>query len=169
MGRATLAELVSLLLQLTLSPIVATGQDAGATVSYSALDFKTCASGAEFKLTDKSGVGQIVDKETGRCLTVKKCSAPWPSTACTNACVHGNGDVVVLEDCDLEDTWRVTALTNLPGYLAPHEAACHALHYADDIRCCAAKEVPLSGKRNRYQEQQALSTSQAKQVTKRLV
>lgn len=120
MGRATLAELVSLLLQLTLSPIVATGQDAGATVSYSALDFKTCASGAEFKLTDKSGVGQIVDKETGRCLTVKKCSAPWPSTACTNACVHGNGDVVVLEDCDLEDTWRVTALTNLPGYLARH-------------------------------------------------
>ena len=80
-------------------------QTAPSTVSFSTVDFKTCASGAEFKLTNKDGVGQIVDGETGRCLTVKKCTAAWPSTACTNACEHGNGDVVVLEDCSLDDTW----------------------------------------------------------------
>ena len=79
--------------------------DPGKTVSFSALDFKTCSSEAEFKLTNKDGIGQIKDKDTGRCLTVKKCTAAWPSTACTNACTHGNGDVVVLEDCSLDDTW----------------------------------------------------------------
>ena len=36
-------------------------QTAPSTVSFSTVDFKTCASGAEFKLTNKDGVGQIVD------------------------------------------------------------------------------------------------------------
>ena len=85
--------------------VLVESQPAPSTVSFSPVDFKTCASGAEFKLTNKDGIGQIVDGETGRCLTVKKCTTAWPSTACTNACEHGNGDVVVLEDCSLDDTW----------------------------------------------------------------
>jgi hypothetical protein len=63
-----------------------------------------CLLAQEFLVEDAAGTGRITDKATGRCLTIKVCTAAWPSTSCTNACTHGDGDVVVLEDCDLADT-----------------------------------------------------------------
>jgi hypothetical protein len=84
------------------------------TVSFSTLDFKTCADdarGQRWKVQNIGGTGKIIDVDSGRCLTAKICSAPWPggATTCKNACSMKDGDddgteVVVLEDCDLKDT-----------------------------------------------------------------
>ena len=102
---------------------------AGTTVTFSPLDYKTCedTSAMSFEVEDPKGTGIIRDAETGRCLTVKVCTQaytdPGGPQSCTNACTHGNGDVVVLEDCGKKDTcdgatssWQVRSRYTHPDH-----------------------------------------------------